>query len=84
MQNPAAFLFRPRAPLCKCAPLWAVLLLWGGDQHIFSVATKTGIVESTKKHRVNLPLSHESSYFASPLDRAPVLRQRDLGTEIRT
>lgn len=84
MQNPAVFLFRPRALLCKCALLWAAPLLWGGDQHIFSVGIKPEINECTKEHTADLPLNLEFSYFARHLYRAPVSRQKEQGTEIVT
>lgn len=49
--NPAVFLFGPRALLCKCALLWATLLLWAGDQHIFSGGMKRDISECTQQHK---------------------------------
>lgn len=80
--NPAVFLFWPRALLCKCALLWATLLLWAGDQHIFSGGMKRDISECTEEHRAHLPLTHELNYFSRQLYRAPVPRQKEQGMEI--
>lgn len=60
--SPAVFLFWPRALLCTCALLWAMLLLWAGDQHIFSGGMKRDISECTEEHRADLSIMNSITF----------------------